>query len=111
MRDAPLAGSAPLKVFYVEQIRPYVNGETAIAMLDDAGRAESLFAQQRLALSQPLHRPLDELESICDQARQLRQQERMQRWLHGWLLVHVPLSMALLVLATAHVIVALRYAF
>jgi hypothetical protein len=33
----------------------------------------------------------------------------MYRMLHGWLLVHVPLSIALLVLGGIHAIVALRY--
>ncbi len=110
VRDAPLSGSAPLRTFYVEQIRPYVRGEASVATLDDPGRAESIFAQQRLAIPRTLHVPLDELHQICDQVRQLRQQKRLQHWLHGWLLIHVPLSMALLVLAVAHIIVALRYA-
>jgi hypothetical protein len=29
--------------------------------------------------------------------------------MHGWLLVHVPLSMALLLLGAVHAVVALRY--
>ena len=33
----------------------------------------------------------------------------VQRWLHAWLLVHVPLAMGLLVLVAVHAIVALRY--
>ena len=36
-------------------------------------------------------------------------QKRLQHWLHGWLLVHVPLSMALLLLALVHTVVSLRY--
>lgn len=52
---------------------------------------------------------LDELEGICEEQRQLNQQTRMYHWLHAWLLVHVPLSIALLVLGGVHAIVALRY--
>jgi hypothetical protein len=33
----------------------------------------------------------------------------MHRWLHGWLSIHLPLSMALLILLAAHVFVALKY--
>ena len=29
--------------------------------------------------------------------------------MHGWLLVHVPLSMALLLLGAVHAVIALRY--
>ena len=35
--------------------------------------------------------------------------ERLHRWLHGWLLIHVPLSLGLLVLATAHIVMSLYY--
>jgi hypothetical protein len=80
----------------------------AIAMAEE-GRANSLFSQQRFLLPPTLHESLSDLQRICDEARQLRRQLRMHRWLHGWLLIHVPLAMALLVLAVFHVIVALRY--
>jgi hypothetical protein len=33
----------------------------------------------------------------------------MHRLLHGWLLVHVPLSYAVLLLGAIHAVVALRY--
>jgi len=42
-------------------------------------------------------------------SRQLAVQVRLHHWLHGWLLVHVPLSMALLLLSVVHAIVTLRY--
>ena len=41
---------------------------------------------------------LQDLEDICDEARQLVRQERLHHWLHGWLLVHIPLSLALILL-------------
>ncbi len=52
---------------------------------------------------------LDDLESICEEQRQLNLQTRLYHWLHAWLLVHVPLSIALLVLGGVHAVVALRY--
>jgi len=36
-------------------------------------------------------------------------QERLHRWLHGWLLVHIPISLALVILGVVHAVVALRY--
>jgi hypothetical protein len=109
LEAAPATGSAPLKTFYVDHVRPYLAGETVVTSLADSVRAGSLFAQQKVQLPTPLHETLDDLERICDEVRQLHLQRRMHRWLHGWLFIHVPLSMALLVLAVAHVIVSLRY--
>jgi hypothetical protein len=57
----------------------------------------------------PVHGVLDDLENICEEEHQLRRQIRIYVWLHGWLLVHVPLSMALLVLGAVHAVMALRY--
>jgi hypothetical protein len=50
-----------------------------------------------------------QLEQWCGERRLLDEQERLQRWLHGWLLVHVPLSIALLVLGLAHAVGSLYF--
>jgi hypothetical protein len=52
---------------------------------------------------------LDDLESICEEQRQLTRQRRFYHWLHAWLLVHVPLSIVLLILGGVHAVMALRY--
>jgi hypothetical protein len=52
---------------------------------------------------------LDDLESICEEQRQLTRQRRLYHFLHAWLLVHVPLSIVLLVLGGVHAVMALRY--
>lgn len=114
LQAAPVEGCGTLRTFYQTELKPFVAGRAApdtTMMLADAGRAASLFAQQRLALPRALHEPLGELERICDRVRALRAQQRVHRWLHAWLLVHVPLSTALLVLGAIHVVVSLRYAF
>jgi hypothetical protein len=49
------------------------------------------------------------LEDICEEERQLRRQTRLHHWLHGWLMLHVPLSFALLLLGCVHAFMALRY--
>ncbi|HEY7088474.1 MAG TPA: hypothetical protein VH518_10320 [Tepidisphaeraceae bacterium] len=105
---APVEGSGPLREFYKSQVKPYLSG-TQAAVLEDAGRSGAVFSQQRYLLPPPLHEPLADLQRICDEVRELHTQQRMHRWLHGWLLIHIPLAMALLVLAVVHVIVALRY--
>ena len=52
---------------------------------------------------------VDDLADICEERRQLRAQERLHRVLHGWLFVHVPLTMALMALSVFHALWALRY--
>ncbi len=54
-------------------------------------------------------RALDDIEGICEEQRQLNRQRRLYHWLHAWLLLHVPLSIALLVLGGVHAVMALRY--
>jgi hypothetical protein len=56
-----------------------------------------------------VHDVLTDLENICDEARQLLRQERLHRWLHGWLLLHIPLSLALILLGAVHAVMALRW--
>jgi len=68
-----------------------------------------LFAPLRVAIPAPLRETLDDLENICEEQRQLNRQVRLYHWLHVWLLVHVPLSIALLVLGGVHAFMALRY--
>jgi hypothetical protein len=52
---------------------------------------------------------LDRLEELVRERRRLAEQERMWRWLHDWLLLHVPLSAALLILAVVHIVMSLYY--
>jgi len=39
----------------------------------------------------------------------LLRQEQMHRWMHGWLLLHIPLSLALILLGAVHAVMALRW--
>ena len=55
------------------------------------------------------HEALAELADLCEERRQLAVQSRIHLWMHGWLLIHAPLTMALLVLAAVHAVQALRY--
>lgn len=83
---------------YSTRVRPYL--EAPAAGLIDPLRP----------LVPPVFRGvLDDLESICEEQRQLTRQRRLYHFLHAWLLVHVPLSIALLVLGGVHAVMALRY--
>jgi len=62
-----------------------------------------------LLLPPNLHSSVDDLENICEEKRELDQQTLYHRILHGWLLVHIPFSYAVLLLGAIHAVVALRY--
>jgi hypothetical protein len=93
-----------------ETIRVYLEHSTEIRQ----GRVKSREAQQKLRqwrtlLPPAMHETVAALEEICDEARQLRRQSILHYAMHGWLLVHIPLSYALLALAAVHAVTALRY--
>jgi len=50
-----------------------------------------------------------DLESMVEERRQLAIQVKLHHWLHGWLFLHVPVSMAFLVLTLVHAVVSLVY--
>ncbi len=95
---------------YLRQVRPYLaDPETPNAELADPRRSGDTFQALRRLLAEPVHGVLHDLENICEEEQQLSRQIRIYRWLHAWLLVHVPLSIALLVLGGVHAVMALRY--
>jgi hypothetical protein len=101
--------SAPLRRFYLGELRPYLEQPKRSSRLSEAGRAKSSFTAVRTLVPPSAHTTIVDLEEICEEARQLSMQERMHWWLHGWLLVHIPLSLALILLGAVHAVMALRY--
>ena len=108
--DVLVVATAGVKEIYLTEIRPYLAAQSPRhARLSTPAVAAALFRHLRTLVPPALHATLGELEAICDERRQLAEQKRLHHWLHGWLLVHVPLSMALLLLAVVHAVVSLRY--
>jgi hypothetical protein len=102
--------SAPLRRFYIDEMRPFLEHSKQRGQhLGDAARAGGAFAGLRTLLPAAAHVTLADLEDICDEALQLARQERLHHWLHGWLLLHIPLSLALILLGAVHAVMALRY--
>jgi hypothetical protein len=99
-----------LREFFQREMRPYIaqGGSRAMA-LADRNRSRDIFQQLRLLLPPNLHPSVDDLENICEEKRQLDQQTRYHRILYAWLLVHIPVSYALLLLGAVHAVMALRY--
>jgi hypothetical protein len=100
----------PLRRFYVDEMRPFLERPKQRGQrLADTDKARAVFSGLRTLLAPPAHVTLADLEDICDEARQLARQERLHHWLHGWLLLHIPLSLALILLGAIHAVMALRY--
>ena len=98
-----------LRSVYELEIGPLLAGRFSPDMLPDRMAATAAFQQVRNVCPPSLHETVGALEEIWEEARELNRQERYHRVLHGWLLVHVPLSYALLLLTVVHAIEALRY--
>lgn len=102
--------SAELRRVLSVEIQPYLERDGHHGLrLDNISVAAALFRQIRVLLPTTLHSNIDDLENICEEKRQLDKQSRLHKILHGWLLVHVPLSYALLLLGAWHAVVALRF--
>jgi hypothetical protein len=99
-----------LRQFYRRDIHSYLEKSSSYRQpLADRSRSQAMFRQMRVLLPPNLHPAIDELENICEEKRELDQQNTMHKLLHGWLLVHVPLSYAVLLLGALHAVIALRY--
>ena len=100
----------PLVDFYRREMRPFLESRGARhQLLSSADRSRGTFEGLRLLLPAGLQDAVKKLEQICEEERQLRRQSTLHHWLHGWLMLHIPLSFALLLLGVIHAITALRY--
>jgi hypothetical protein len=102
--------SSEFKEFFRGEIQPFLAQSGSHGhILADRSRAQAMFRQLRTLLPPNLHSTVDDLENICEEKREIDQQARYHRVLHGWLLVHIPASYALLILGAVHAVMALRY--
>ena len=109
----PPGTGAMVQQWYDEVVRPFLGWPARGAGLRDPVRAAEAFAQMRtlpgLTAVPAVEETLGQLEQFCQERRALAEQERLQFWLHAWLYLHVPLSAAMVILMTAHALVALYY--
>jgi hypothetical protein len=101
-----------LRAHYLQEIRPFLTAVPAAYFRKLFGTAEAVtayFGHLHIIMPVAAHGVLGDLQEICEERRQLMVQRRLHLWLHGWLLVHVPLSFALLFLTAVHAVLSLRY--
>jgi len=101
-----------LRAHYLQEMRPFLTMTPAAAskkLLASREMVAAYFNHLRTIMPVAAHDVLRDLEEICEERRQLLVQRRLHLWLHTWLLAHVPLSFAFLVLVAVHAVVSLRY--
>ncbi len=99
--------------FYVKRVRPYLmeqgsGGAVRVSEFGSEIESHRVFHEQECLLPRMLHEVLQELRQAVEVRRQLERQRRILRWMHWWLMLHVPVSVLLLVFLAAHVLMALR---
>ncbi|MCO5164983.1 MAG: hypothetical protein M9894_01260 [Planctomycetes bacterium] len=100
-------GSEPLKEFFLQEVEGYL--ESGLGRLAAQGARRAVFAHVRALSGPAVHPTLDALEGLCEERRRLAEQVRLHGWLHGWLLVHLPLAAALILLTVVHAVASLYY--
>src|SRR5262249_17030776 len=104
----PVPNSGFLREAFYATIKPYLEQGAAIASpLAAPTRASAVFSELRVRVDPRAHPTVEVIEGLCEQRRQMDRQQVLQFWLHNWLLVHLPLTAALMVLMIAHTVVAL----
>jgi hypothetical protein len=101
-----------LRRHYVNDIRPFLFPGAAarsVGLFSSDNAIEGYFRRLRTLLPIAAHEVISDVEQVCNERRQLAVQQRLHRRLHSWLYVHVPLSMAFLVLVVVHAVWSLRY--
>ncbi len=99
-----------LAVFYWQQLAGFLEPDASRQHeLANPTLASARLSRLKDTVPEPLRPVVEELQLACDERRQLFSQTTIHNWLHGWLCVHVPLSITLLVLGILHVIMSVYY--
>lgn len=84
-------------------------GAATVSPVSDRRESKIWFNRLRRECGEASQDLIDSLEQSCDQRRQFDTQGVVHRWLHGWLPLHIGLSIAVSILLIVHVWTALKY--
>ncbi len=99
-----------LAQFLDDDCLPYLAARRGDRMrLGESGTAGGIFRSIKVSVAAEWRPNVEALEQWCNERRWMDVQTKFQHWLHGWLLVHVPASSALLVFTAWHAWAAWRF--
>lgn len=114
-----IARTEALAAFYQSSVAPFLTVHPPKdSRLRSPGTASDMFRDVRVKLegaprtddeAKQLRTVVDRLEDLCNQRRQWTDQKRLHLLLHGWLWIHLPLSVAMFLLMWVHVFYAIKY--
>jgi hypothetical protein len=103
-------GAGAVRAFYASTAEPFLHPDIDNGhALFDRRRAAAMFGDLHTRVPPEAQPAVELLQDVCEQRRQLRLQSRIQFWLHNWLWVHLPLSVALVILMVIHIYYTLKY--
>jgi len=110
---AAAADDASLEIlqrFADDAVLPYLAAHSGDKLLLGSQRvSDEQFRLVKISVAPEWQAKVEQLQAWCDERRQLDLQTKLQHWLHGWLLVHVPLSVLLLIYTAWHAVAALYF--
>jgi hypothetical protein len=107
---APDSSVQVLKQFLDEAALPYLTARRGDRLLLGSQRiSDDQFRLLKISVGGDWQSKAESLQAWCDERRQLDLQTRLQHWLHGWLLVHIPFSVILIIFTAWHAVAALFF--
>ncbi|MFO0824447.1 MAG: hypothetical protein U0792_15245, partial [Gemmataceae bacterium] len=104
------AQAAELLAFLNQLLLPYLHiGKRSGSPLASVAEGEQRFRRLRAAVPEVAVPTVERLNDLANLRRQWDAQARMYFWLHNWLLIHLPLSVAMTGLMVFHAVKALKY--
>jgi hypothetical protein len=99
-----------LREFRDRDLLPYLrHGRWSGSPLAARAEADRRFTRLRDMVPREALPALERIAYLCDLRRQWDHLTRLNFWLHNWLLLHLPLSVAMTVLMLVHAVRALKY--
>jgi hypothetical protein len=92
-----------------DDIKPYLMDQQKHSPLRSRAYSGEFFRKVREMLPERARPTAIALEEICEEKRQLDRQRTLHAVLHTWLFIHIPLSIAVILLGFVHAFGALRY--
>lgn len=103
------ADAAELAAFRDTLLVPYLRHGRRASPLGARAEADRQFARLAESVPSAARTHVRRLRRLADARRQLDHQRVLHAWLHGWLAVHLPLSVAMTGLMVLHAVRALKY--